>query len=139
MIGMASSPEEASEKVQAVPKIVFVSRSQDYQTVTGKMIRKSEIDLVGRIISMGALHKAYAGTGVICTAGAAKIKATVVNEMFGGEDQSETIRIGHPGGIMEIDVKVERNGNAYEYVEAVIGRTARRLMEGYVFVPEKYF
>ena len=139
MIGMASSPQEASEKVQAVPKIAFVSKPRDYQTITGKMVRKSEIDLVGRIISMGALHKAYAGTGAICTAGAAKIKGTIVNEMFGGDDHAEIIRIGHPGGTMEIGVKVENNGNAYEYVEAVVGRTARRLMEGYVCVPEKYF
>ncbi|MDF1591118.1 MAG: PrpF domain-containing protein [Desulfobacterales bacterium] len=139
MIGMASSPQEATEKVQAVPKIAFVSKPWDYQTITGKMVRKNEIDLVGRIISMGELHKAYAGTGAICTAGAAKIKGTIVNEMFGGDDQAETIRIGHPGGVMEIGVKVNRNGNAYEYVEAVVGRTARRLMEGYVCVPQKYF
>ena len=139
MIGMALSPHEATEKVQAVPKIAFVSKPRDYQTITGKMVRKNEIDLVGRIISMGALHKAYAGTGAICTAGAAKIKGTIVNEMFGGDDQAETIRIGHPGGIMEIGVKVNRNGNLYEYVEAVVGRTARRLMEGYVCVPQKYF
>jgi 2-methylaconitate cis-trans-isomerase PrpF len=139
MIGMASSPQEASEKVQAIPKIAFVSRPRDYQAITAKMILKNEIDLVGRIISMGTLHKAYAGTGAICTAGAAKIEGTIVNEMFGGDDQAEIIRIGHPGGIMEIGVKVEKNGNTYEYVEAVVGRTARRLMEGYVCVPQNYF
>jgi len=137
MIGMAASPAEATEKVQAVPKIALVSRPQDYQTVTGKMVRKGEIDLVGRIISMGALHKAYAGTGAICTAGAAKIEGTIVNEMSGAGDQAEIIRIGHPGGVMEIGVEIAGSGNAYEFIEAVVGRTARRLMEGYVCVPEK--
>jgi len=139
MIGLAATPEEASEKVQAVPKIAFVSRPLEYRAVTGESVRQDQVDLVGRIISMGALHKAYAGTGAICTAGAAKIENTVVHEMFCGSAGAGTIRIGHPGGIMEIGVKVESNGNAYEYVEAVVGRTARRLMEGHVCVPEKYF
>jgi 2-methylaconitate cis-trans-isomerase PrpF len=140
MLGLASSPEEASEISQDVPKIAFVSEPQDYKAVTGKDIRKGEIDMVGRIMSMGTLHKAYAATGAICTTGAAKIEGTVVHELLGkGPLEAQEIRLGHPGGIITVGAEVERRGNSFEYQEAVLGRTARRLMDGYVYVPEKYF
>jgi 2-methylaconitate cis-trans-isomerase PrpF len=139
-LGLASSPEEASEISQDVPKIAFVSEPQDYIAVTGKDIRKGEIDMVGRIMSMGTLHKAYAATGAICTTGAAKIEGTVVHELLGkGSLEAQEIRLGHPGGIITVGAEVERRGNSFEYQEAVLGRTARRLMDGYVYVPEKYF
>ncbi|MFQ5822272.1 MAG: 2-methylaconitate cis-trans isomerase PrpF family protein [Candidatus Heimdallarchaeota archaeon] len=140
MLGLASSPEEANEISQDVPKMAFVSEPQDYRAVTGKHISKDEIDIVGRIMSMGTLHKAYAATGAICTAGGAKIEGTVLHEMLGkGAFEAKEIRLGHPGGIIPIGAEVEEKGSSYEYKEAVLGRTARRLMDGYVYVPERYF
>ena len=140
MLGLAASPEEASQISQDVPKIAFVSEPQDYRAVTGTDIRKGEIDMVGRIMSMGTLHKAYAATGAICTTGAAKIEGTVVHELLGkGALEAQEIRLGHPGGMITVGAEVERRGNSFEYQEAVLGRTARRLMDGYVYVPEKYF
>ncbi len=140
MLGLASSPEEASEISQDVPKMAFVSEPQDYRAVTGENISKDEIDTVARIMSMGTLHKAYAATGAICTAGAAKIEGTVLNELLGkGVLEGKEIRLGHPGGIIPVGAEVEKRGSRYEYKEAVLGRTARRLMDGYVYVPEKYF
>ena len=140
MLGLASSPEEASEISQDVPKMAFVSEPQDYTAVTGRNISKDEVDIVGRIMSMGTLHKAYAVTGAICTAGAAKIEGTVLHELLGkGALETKEIRLGHPGGIIPVGVEVDKEGNSFEYKEAVLGRTARRLMDGYVYVPEKYF
>lgn len=138
MIGLASTPEEAMETSQAVPKIAFVSEAQGYKTVTGSVVLKDEIDFVARIMSMGTLHKAYAVTGAVCTAGAAKIEGTVVYEMV-KDINRKNIRMGHPGGIIEVQPKIEKKGNVYNYAEAMLGRTARRLMEGHVLVPEKYF
>jgi 2-methylaconitate cis-trans-isomerase PrpF len=140
ILGLASSPEEANEISQDVPKIAFVSEPQEYKTVTGNIVQKDEIDIVARIMSMGTLHKAYAGTGAICTAGAAKIENTVLNELLGeGVLEAKEIRLGHPGGIIPVGAEVEKEGNTYEYKKAMLGRTARRLMDGYVYVPEKYF
>jgi len=140
MLGLTSSPEEASNRSQDVPKIALVSEPQDYKTVTGKIIQKDEIDIVARIMSMGTLHKAYAATGAICTTGAAKIEGTVVYEMLGrGALERKEIRLGHPGGIIPVGTEVEKNGNSYEYKEAVLDRTARRLMDGYIYVPKKCF
>ena len=140
MLGLASSPEEASEISQDVPKIAFVSEAQDYKAVTGEVIKKDEVDLVARIMSMGTLHKAYAATGAICTTGAAKIEGSVAYEMLSkGALEAKEVRLGHPGGIISVGAIVEKKGNACEYKEAVLARTARRLMDGYVYVPEKYF
>jgi len=140
MLGLASSPEEASEISQDVPKIAFVSEAQDYKAVTGEVIKKDEVDLVARIMSMGTLHKAYAATGAICTTGAAKIEGSVAYEMLSkGALEAKEVRLGHPGGIISVRAIVEKKGNACEYREAVLARTARRLMDGYVYVPEKYF
>ncbi|UCG65857.1 MAG: 3-methylitaconate isomerase [Deltaproteobacteria bacterium] len=140
MLNLASSPEEATEISQDVPKIAFVSKPQDYKTVAGEVIQKEKIHLVARIMSMGTLHKAYAATGAICTAGAAKIEGTVVHEMLGkSTPESKEGCLGHPGGIIPVGAIIEKKGNTYEFKEALLSRTARRLMDGYVYVPEKYF
>ncbi len=140
ILGLASSPEEASEISQDVPKMAIVSEPQEYESVTGKMIQKDEIDMVARIMSMGSLHKAYAVTGAICTAGAAKIEGSIVHEMLADTAlEAEDIRLGHPGGIIPVGVAITKKGKSYEYKEAVVGRTARRLMDGHVYVPQRYF
>jgi len=140
VLGLASIPEEASETSQALPMVAFVSEPQDYETVTGKLLKQDEIDIVARIMFMGWLHKAYAGTGAICTAGAAKMEGTVVHEMLTeGAHATEEVRLGHPGGIISVGTTIEKSGDTYYYQEALVGRTARRLVDGYVYVPEKYF
>ncbi|MBW2064165.1 MAG: 3-methylitaconate isomerase [Deltaproteobacteria bacterium] len=140
MLGLVSSPQEATRTSQDVPKVAFVSPAQDYVALTGLAIHKGDIDLVARIMTMGTLHTAYAVTGAICTAGAARIQGTIVNTVLDKDTgQEDEIKIGHPGGIIPVGARVEREGKTYEYREAIIWRTARRLMEGYVYVPKKYF
>jgi 2-methylaconitate cis-trans-isomerase PrpF len=138
LIGLASSPEEASEKSQDVPKIAIVSAPQEYETPCGQVIREDDIDLLARIMSMGTLHKAYAVTGAICTAGAAKMDGTVVNEVLSQYSlEKEITRLGHPGGIISVGAKIAKRDGSFDYEEAVIGRTARRLMDGHIYVPEE--
>jgi 2-methylaconitate cis-trans-isomerase PrpF len=139
MVGLAESREDASQRSQAVPKIAFVSEPQSYRDITGRQVDKNDIDLVGRIMSMGTLHKAYAGTGAICTAGAARIKGTVVNSVAAAVREDRRIRLGHPGGVIAVGARLTVKDNQYVYEEAVMDRTARRLMEGYVLVPERFF
>ena len=139
MVGLAETPAEASRRSQAVPKIAFVSEPQDYKAVNGRQLEKSEIDLVARIMSMGNLHKAYAATGAICTAGAGRITGTVVHEVIADVAEDRPIRLGHPGGVIPVGVRMKTQEKQFVYEEAIIERTARRLMEGYILVPEKYF
>ena len=140
MMGLAHSPEEATRISQDVPKIAFVSEPQDYKTVTGRIVEKERVDLVARIMSMGTLHKAYAVTGAICTVGAARITGTVVQELLVEKAlETKEIRLGHPGGVLAVGAVIEKKGNSYEYKEAILARTARRIMDGYIYVPEKYY
>jgi len=140
LLGCAKTPEEASLRCQTVPRIAFVSAPQPYTDLNGTQIDSSEIDLVARIISMGVLHKAMAVTGAIPTAGAARVRGTIVDEILvHGALEKKFVRLGHPGGVIEVGTELNRKGDEYIYSEAILGRTARRLMEGYVLVPERYF
>ena len=79
---------------------------------------------------MQIMHKTYSGTATVCTGCAAVTPGTLVYQMR-GEKSTGLVRIGHPGGIIECDTARE-NGTI---TRAVFGRTARRIMEGYVYVP----
>ena len=136
-IGVANSPEEA---VPNLPFIAFVCEPKEYKSISGQLVKIADIDFIDRVISMGKLHGAHPGTIAICAAGAAKIDGTIVNEVTNKASLSrDELRIGHPGGIITVTSIIERKKGGFHYVEATIGRTARRLMEGYVLVPEKFF
>ena len=140
IMGCAATVEEASLSCQTVPRIAFVSAPQPYTDLNGTQIDSTKIDLVARVISMGALHKAFAVTSAIPAAGAARVKGTIVDELLGhGALEKKFVRLGHPGGVIEVGTELKRQGDGYIYAEAILGRTARRLMEGYVLVPERYF
>jgi len=139
-IGLADTIEEATQRSQTVPKIALVAAPKSYQTLGGKVVDVAEVDLVACIMSMGTLHKSFAVTGAVATAGAAKIPGTIAHGLLPPESRKkDVVRIGHPGGIIEMGAIVKETRDGFNYTEAVLGRTARRLMEGYVLVPEKYF
>ena len=139
-IGLTETMEEATLHSQAVPKIAFVTAATPYQTIDGNTVNETDVDLIGRMMSMGTLHKSYAVSGAVSTVGAAMIPGTVVHDLLKPEaHQKEMLSIGHPGGIIEVGAVIEKTNGTYHYREAVLGRTARRLMEGSVLVPAKYF
>jgi 2-methylaconitate cis-trans-isomerase PrpF len=139
-IGLAETIQEATQQSQAVPKIACVSAPKPYQTLGGKTVKIAEVDLVARMMSMGTLHKSFAVSGAVATAGAARIPGTVVHDLISLEaSKKEIMRLGHPGGIIEVGAVVKETRGNFNYKEAILGRTARRLMEGNVLVPEKYF
>jgi 2-methylaconitate cis-trans-isomerase PrpF len=137
LTGLAESEEEANQNSQAVPKIAFVSAPQPYTNTGGDTVEAGDVDIVARIMSMGTLHRSYAVSGGISTAGAAMVPGTVVYDLLREDARGrDLLRIGHPGGIIDIGARLEMNEDTCFYKEAVIGRTARRLMEGFVFVPD---
>lgn len=134
MIGMAKTEAEATQNSPAFPMVAFVSKPQDYQDFsTEKEIIQADVDLVSRLMYMQVTHKTYAGTGTTCTGAAAKIPGTIANEMLVGD--SSVVRIGHPAGVIEIQVEVENNNGQVSLKRAAFGRTARRIMDGYVYIP----
>jgi len=132
-IGMADSLENATAKSPAFPMIAMVGKPQDYEDfTTGRKISAADVSFVSRLMYMQVLHKTYAGTGTVCTGVAARIKGSIVAEMVGDAEDAAEVRIGHPAGVISLEVQVDDNG----VKRAAFARTARRIMEGYVFVVE---
>lgn len=138
-LGFAKDLEDAKKNSQTLPKIAFVTNPADYTAGSGKAIEKGKIDIVGRLFSVGMkMIDAYMGTGAICTVTAANTPGTIVNEIARkslGTDRIGHLRIGHPWGIMDAyaDLKVNEDGT-HEVLSGNLDRTARRIMEGYVYV-----
>ncbi|MCP8616311.1 2-methylaconitate cis-trans isomerase PrpF family protein [Salirhabdus salicampi] len=141
MAGLSSSIEEAAVNSRNTPHIVFFTSKKDYNNAfTGQTIEAEDIDVVARMMFMQIMHKTYAGTGSICTSVAASIKGTNIHEVV-SKDRSEKakVRIGHPAGVISVEVKVEFDGNQYLLQKAAIGRTSRRIMDGNVYVRNSVF
>jgi methylitaconate Delta-isomerase len=120
----------------AMPFCILVYPPVDYVNFdTGKVVTANSYDLKGVIRFAGAVHRAYSGTGSVCTAVAAMIDGTVANEVLtAAAKKADVIRIGHPSGIMEDEIRVEKDGANYKILRAAYGRTARRIMEGYIYL-----
>ena len=136
-LGMAASVEEAMSKVKAVPKIAMVAPPTAYRTTRDTPIGAEQVDLVARMISMGKTHRTFAGTSSMCLAVAAAIPGTVVHAVA-CQMLPERVRIGHPAGIMEIGAKVQPAGGDWQVSSVTTQRTARRIMDGWIYVPQSY-
>ena len=135
-IGLADSIEEAIRSVPSVPKIAFVTRSRPYVQLDGMLREAADVDLVARIMSMGHLHRAYALTGAICTTVAAQIPGTLVYDVVSERVQaSGMLRLGHPSGVMDLSASIHKEGESWHVEKASATRTARRLMEGDIYIP----
>ncbi len=137
LLGLAENIESAHTHSQGAPKIVMVAPPASYESSGGKCVDVAHIDLLARAISMGNTHRTFPGTVSMCTAVAAAVAGTVVHEVSQAAS-SEQLRIGHPAGIMEIGAKVKRCGSEWRAESVIAQRTARRIMEGAVLVPQQY-
>jgi 2-methylaconitate cis-trans-isomerase PrpF len=136
-LGLADSVTQAMEKVKAVPKIAMVAPPTAYRTTRDTPIGAEQVDLVSRMISMGKTHRTFAGTSSMCLAVAAAIPGTVVHAVA-CQALPEQVRIGHPAGIMEIGAKVQPAGEDWQVASVTTQRTARRIMDGWIYVPQSY-
>ena len=132
--------KDASEMAtrQHSPKVAFVAPAADFTSSAGKHIRKEDIDLQVRALSMGKMHHAMMGTASVAIATAAGVPGTLVNKAAGGGTK-ESIRFGHPSGTLQVGAKVEQDGKGKWIVtNAIMSRSARVLMEGSVRVPDEF-
>ena len=132
---LAKSAEEASTSRLHTPKIAWVSKPQGYMATSGKAVDAAATDLTIRMLSMGKLHHVITGTGAIATAVAAAIEGTVVNRARRPGAEPLRTTLGHPAGTLAVGAEVTREGNEWKVARAVMSRSARRLMEGWVRVP----
>ena len=132
-MGLIKTAEEAATR-QHTPKIAFVSPPKDYRTSSGKDIRAGEVDLLVRALSMGKLHHAMMGTCAVAIGTAAAIPGTLVNLAAGGGER-EAVRFGHPSGTLRVGAQASLVDGQWTVTKAVMSRSARILMEGWVRVP----
>lgn len=126
---------EAREHSPAIPKVAFVSTPKDYYTSTGKLIKKEDYDILARMVSMGKMHRTFAVSGLLNVAGACLLEGTIPYKLCQREctNKEETIRIGHPEGVISVRVKKHEQNERIEYVG--LERTARRIMSGNLLIP----
>ncbi|MGF7059853.1 2-methylaconitate cis-trans isomerase PrpF family protein [Brassicibacter mesophilus] len=139
MMGLVSEWQNAVKEAPAFPMIAFVSPAQDYVDFTkGKQISENDVDFVSRLMFMQVVHKTYAGTATICTGSAARIEGTIVNEAMNAKNRGKdsVLRIGHPAGVITIDVAASKEAEGWKLEKAAISRTARRIMEGTCYTVE---
>jgi probable AcnD-accessory protein PrpF len=136
-MGLIKTPEEA-QKRQHTPKIAFVARPQDYVASSGRRIAAGEVDLLVRALSMGKLHHAMMGTAAVAIGTAAAIPGTLVNLAAGGGARN-AVRFGHPSGTLRVGAEARQAGGAWTVTKAIMSRSARVLMEGWVRVPGDAF
>lgn len=136
-MGLIANLEEAAKR-QHTPKVAFVAKPADYVASSGKAIATSDVDLLVRALSMGKLHHAMMGTAAVAIGTAAAISGTLVNLAAGGIERN-AVRFGHPSGTLRVGAEATLENGEWVVKKAIMSRSARVLMEGYVRVPGDCF
>ncbi|MEB0106736.1 2-methylaconitate cis-trans isomerase PrpF [Pseudomonas sp. GNP013] len=136
-MGLISHLDEAAQR-QHTPKVAFVATPADYVASSGKSIKAADVDLLVRALSMGKLHHAMMGTAAVAIGTAAAIPGTLVNLAAGGVERS-AVRFGHPSGTLRVGAEASQVNGEWVVKKAIMSRSARVLMEGFVRIPGDAF
>ena len=136
-MGLIDRPEEAARR-QHTPKVAYVAKPADYVTSSGKRVAATDVDLLVRALSMGKLHHAMMGTAAVAIGAAAAIPGTLVNLAAGGAAR-QVVRFGHPSGTLRVGAEARQVDGAWTVARAIMSRSARVLMGGWVCVPGDSF
>ena len=136
-MGLISNVDEAAKR-QHTPKVAFVAKPAEYVSSSGKTVAAGDVDLLVRALSMGKLHHAMMGTAAVAIGTAAAISGTLVNLAAGGVERN-AVRFGHPSGTLRVGAEASQVNGEWTVNKAIMSRSARVLMEGYVRVPGDSF
>lgn len=136
-MGLIKDISEAAKR-QHTPKVAFVAPPTDYVSSSGKAVKATDIDLLVRALSMGKLHHAMMGTAAVAIGTAAAVTGTLVNIAAGGGEKS-AVRFGHPSGTLRVGAEAKLADGQWTVTKAIMSRSARTLMSGWVHVPEDCF
>ncbi len=136
-MGLITSPEGAVTR-QHTPKIAFVAPPKEYVASSGKTVKATDVDLLVRALSMGKLHHAMMGTAAVAIGAAAAVPGTLVNLAAGGGERN-SVRFGHPSGTLRVGAEAALIDGEWKVTKAIMSRSARVLMEGWVRVPGDAF
>ena len=132
-MGLIKELAEAGTR-QHTPKVAFVAKPLDYVSSSGKSVGTEDADLLVRALSMGKLHHAMMGTAAVAIGTAAAIPGTLVNLAAGGGSR-KSVRFGHPSGTLRVGAEAKLEGSEWVVTKAIMSRSARVLMEGWIRVP----
>lgn len=132
-MGLIKDLSEAATR-QHTPKVAFVAKPKDYVSSSGKPVGAKDVDLLVRALSMGKLHHAMMGTAAVSIGTAAAITGTLVNLAAGGGERTE-VRFGHPSGTLRVGAEAKQEAGQWVVTKAIMSRSARVLMEGWVKLP----
>ena len=132
-MGLIGSLDEIATR-QHTPKVAFVARPADYVASSGKPVTAGDVDLLVRAMSMGKLHHAMMGTAAVAIGTAAAIPGTLVNMAAGGGER-QAVCFGHPSGTLRVGAEAALVDGTWTVTKAIMSRSARVLMEGWVRVP----
>ncbi|MNJ54874.1 3-methylitaconate isomerase [compost metagenome] len=136
-MGLIEHIDEAAKR-QHTPKVAFVAPPTAYQSSSGKAVAATDVDLLVRALSMGKLHHAMMGTAAVAIGTAAAVPGTLVNLAAGGGERS-AVRFGHPSGTLRVGAEARQVNGEWTVTKAIMSRSARILMEGWVRVPGDAF
>ena len=136
-MGLIKHLDEATKR-QHTPKVAYVAKPVDYVSSSGKPVAACDIDVLVRAMSMGKLHHAMMGTAAVAIGTAAAIPGTLVNLAAGGGAR-EAVRFGHPSGTLRVGAEATQVAGEWAVKKAIMSRSARVLMEGWVRVPGEAF
>jgi probable AcnD-accessory protein PrpF len=136
-MGLIKDVSEAAKR-QHTPKVAFVAKPADYTASSGKAVKAADVDLLVRALSMGKLHHAMMGTAAVAIGTAAAISGTLVNLAAGGVERN-AVRFGHPSGTLRVGAEASEVNGEWVVKKAIMSRSARVLMEGFVRVPGDAF
>ncbi|HDZ3712652.1 TPA: 2-methylaconitate cis-trans isomerase PrpF [Vibrio vulnificus] len=136
-MGLISSIDEAESR-QHTPKVAFVAKPKSYQASSGKVVEAGDVDLLVRALSMGKLHHAMMGTAAVAIGAAACVPGTLVNLAAGGGEK-QAVTFGHPSGTLKVGAQAKATEQGWVVEKAIMSRSARILMEGFVRVPSDLF
>ena len=136
-MGLIADISEAAAR-QHTPKVAFVAAPQDYVSSSGKPVAAADVDLLVRALSMGKLHHAMMGTAAVAIGTAATIPGTLDNLAAGGNER-EAVRFGHPSGTLRVGAQAKLENGEWKVTKAIMSRSARVIMEGFVRVPGDCF
>lgn len=132
-MGLIKDISEAAQR-QHTPKVAFVAQPADYRASSGKAVAAADIDLLVRALSMGKLHHAMMGTAAVAIGIAAAVPGSLVNLAAGGGER-RSVCFGHPSGTLRVGGEAGQVDGNWTAIKAVMSRSARVLMEGWVRVP----
>jgi 2-methylaconitate cis-trans-isomerase PrpF len=134
-MGIAASVEAAAA-TPSIPKVAIVSRPQAALTLSGESLSADDCAITIRMISIGQPHRAVPLTGAMCLAVASRLEGSIVHRLARCPASLDApVRIAQPSGLTVVGAGVRRDNDGWVADRATVYRTARRLMDGVVYVP----